>query len=549
MTLSLAMIVKNEVKTIERTISTVRDYVDEVVIGLDTRSNDGSAAIVNRLADIVFPINLSDELEIKKSVDSDPDWGFSKARNKVFAKCKPDNWRLVLDGHETLLHPEMLHSAIRLAKAKSCDGIEVIILFEPGDDGVPKTIFKSGRLMAPSIKYANPNHNVPQVTRYHNEHSIEIEHRKKDQDIASKLERDKQRSHSNIDGLRNKLKIDPTNARTWFYLGNTYKENGKHIEAIEAYKKGLEFDKWFEQRWHARYNAGVSYNCLGENDKAREQFVLALEENPTMAEAYYQLGCTAYYQRRYREAEVWFKKCIDIPIPNCKLFIDARIYWVSRYDMLAMTYQHLNQYGRAVEYGLKALERVQNARIEKNLQSWRSNLNKYNGEYYDNIWLKNESPSSADIDRMKAMAAAVGNPNLVLDVGSGPGYMIDILPKSVNRYTGIDISVIARDRVRKKGGDAVSDLNELNGSKYDACILGEILEHIEDDKKVINDLGDHLKPGSVVVASVPQYCAIGDASHARDYTESEFIDLMSKLGPTEKLDPVTPWVLSKTVVE
>jgi len=306
------MIVWNEALTLERTVASVREHVEEVVIGVDAASDDGSEKIARRLADRMLSTNLNEELAKKASVDDDPDWGFSKARNAVFDACKGDNWRLILDGHETIQNPEEMAAAIEEAKANGCDAVEIWMHFEPRADGIPQMMFKTTRLMAPSVRYKNPQHNVAAAKKLHKAHNVIVEHRKSDQAPKDKLARDAQRSDATIEGFRQKVRVDSDDARSWFYLATAYKENARYEEGVKAYQECLKYSKWNEERWHARINMGTCYSHLGDSMNAREQFSLALEEFPALAEAYYYLGDLAYKQKKYREAEVWLRRCVEL---------------------------------------------------------------------------------------------------------------------------------------------------------------------------------------------------------------------------------------------
>ena len=376
--LSVAMVVKNEIKTLEQTVEAVRSYVDYVAIGVDKASSDGTRQLAEKLADKVITIRLSEELAkkgpVRKSKNGNNDWGFSKARNRVMSVCPKGSWRLTLDGHETVHSPEKMQDLVAEAEAAGCDGVEVPICFEPDADGIPRLSYRQARLLGPAVQYNGPIHNVPVVSKMHVSDGISVEHRKQDQDVKSKVERDVQRADSNINGLRKKVEERPGDSRAWFYLAIAYKESARWLEAIEAYKKYLEISTWKEERWHARVNMGTCYSYLGDRINAREQFVLALEEFPAMAEAYYYLGDLAYKQQRYREAQVWLEKCISMEIPRCKLFVNPRTYQVDRYDLLSMVYNHLGQYDKSIEQAEKALKSTSNPRIKNNVKIWKNHI-------------------------------------------------------------------------------------------------------------------------------------------------------------------------------
>lgn len=376
MWISLAMVVKNEAKTIERTIESVRSIVDEVVIGVDSKSDDGTKEIVERLGCKVIETRLSDELDAKASVDDGSDWGFSKARNAVLDACCLDAWRIILDGHETLKDPKWMREAIEKASASGCDGVDVTIGFEPGSDGIPQTMFESTRAIAPSVRYNGPQHNVAVVSRHHKARDVVVEHRKADQNLVDKLNRDKQRSASNIGGFESKVEADPTNARALFYLGMAYKENARWEESYEAFRRCLDHSKWNEERWHARMGAATCLRQLGRLDEACYQISGALEEYPLMAEAYYSLADIAYYRNHFVEAEVWLKRCIEMKMPDCRLFLNPHTYLVDRYDLMSMVCHHKKQFADAIKYGELALKGYggKNARIEKNISQWKQML-------------------------------------------------------------------------------------------------------------------------------------------------------------------------------
>jgi len=548
MTLSLAMIIKDEVQTIERTIMSVKEYVDEIVVGLDKESTDGTIDVLKKLGITPIHLDLSAELKTKGPIQGSGEWGFSKARNKVLDACSFANFRLILDGHEIVHHPENLIRIIEEAKISNCDGVEVPIHFEKDDNGIPRLIYNQGRILGPHVRYKNSMHNVPVIKQMMFSKDIVVEHCKKDQAGTSKIARDVQRSDSTIEGFEQKVKENPKDARSWFYLGAAYKENRKYHDSIRAYRKCLKHSVWNEERWHALVNTGTCFSCLGKQDKAREQFVLALGAFPPMAEAYYYLADLAYKQKQYREAQVWLDKCVELDMPSAKLCVNPKIYIVDRYDLLSMVYNHLGQFGRAIEWAKKALEAGPNLRIEKNIHIWQVHIKNHGDLYYDKIWSKKVTQSQPEITRMMRMASVLKGVTKVLDVGCGPGDIISYLSESTE-YVGVDISEVARESVIYYGGRAVESLDDLGNQMFDGCILGEFLEHLEDDVGILKEIEKHLNPGAIIIASVPRYGVMRDPAHTRDYTAKEFKQLMSTIGEAEMLDPVAHWALCKTIVK
>ncbi len=85
-TLSLAMIVKDEARTLERILDSARTFCDELVV-VDTGSTDDTVGIAQRCGARVFHFAWVDD--------------FSAARNFAFAQCTQD-WIIWLDADDTL---------------------------------------------------------------------------------------------------------------------------------------------------------------------------------------------------------------------------------------------------------------------------------------------------------------------------------------------------------------------------------------------------------------------------------------------------------------
>ena len=98
--ISLCMIVKNEIASLEQTIDSVSSLVDEVAI-LDTGSTDGTWELVQTLAHRHKQIAWPDH--------------FGEARNQALALATGD-WILILDGDEVLADG---HETIRSASKRS----------------------------------------------------------------------------------------------------------------------------------------------------------------------------------------------------------------------------------------------------------------------------------------------------------------------------------------------------------------------------------------------------------------------------------------------
>jgi SAM-dependent methyltransferase len=105
--------------------------------------------------------------------------------------------------------------------------------------------------------------------------------------------------------------------------------------------------------------------------------------------------------------------------------------------------------------------------------------------------------------------AAGGRPGRVLDVGCGRGYLLDAFRRRGWTVEGTEISAPSSAHAREALGITVhlSQLEELclpTGS-YDAVTLWHVLEHVPDPASVLAEVHRLLRPGGVLLVSVPNF--------------------------------------------
>ena len=129
----------------------------------------------------------------------------------------------------------------------------------------------------------------------------------------------------------------------------------------------------------------------------------------------------------------------------------------------------------------------------------------------------------------------------VLDGGAGQGTMSSRLEKLGFEVTSTDVSVAAVEFLRENLSGAVleADLGELPfaDATFDAAVLGEVLEHVDDDRGALTELARVLRPGGVLAVSVPANPALYGpsdewAGHVRRYTRPALIEACTSAGLT-----------------
>lgn len=84
------------------------------------------------------------------------------------------------------------------------------------------------------------------------------------------------------------IESDPDNAQALYFKGCACSETGQFVEAIEAYEKCVEHAG--ERASLPLFNMGVAFQELGEAGKAIESFQKAIAHDPTMADAWINIG-------------------------------------------------------------------------------------------------------------------------------------------------------------------------------------------------------------------------------------------------------------------
>lgn len=143
----------------------------------------------------------------------------------------------------------------------------------------------------------------------------------------------------------------------------------------------------------------------------------------------------------------------------------------------------------------------------------------------------------------------------VLEGGVSSGYFAELLVRAGRRVDGIELDPVAAERARRVcervwiGDLQQIDVDQLDGP-YDVLLFGDTLEHVPDPVTVLRALVTKLRPGGVLVVSIPNVAnwavrlgllagrfrytdrGILDRTHLRFYTQRTLVEMLEHAGFT-----------------
>jgi tetratricopeptide (TPR) repeat protein len=173
------------------------------------------------------------------------------------------------------------------------------------------------------------------------------------------------------------LAKNPGNARSQFYLAQSYRDAGHREKAYAEYKKRVKMTGWVEETYVAELEAARLAIVL---DKPEEivvtDYLEAFNMRPTRAEPMHDLARYFRLKKEYGKAYVFARTGVEIERPDDQLYVAQHVYDWRMLDELGVTAYWVGDYISAREAGETILRRVEGgmsvppdelARIRENL--------------------------------------------------------------------------------------------------------------------------------------------------------------------------------------
>jgi glycosyltransferase involved in cell wall biosynthesis len=328
-TVCLNMIVRNEAAIIERCLNSVVNFIDHWVI-VDTGSTDGTQELIRRCLR-----NVPGELIERPWID----FAHNRTEALEFALGKSD-YVFVIDADDVLIRddefelPQLTHDAYYLKIRSGPITFWRIQLFrnEPGwryegsvhEFLIRTEIYTYERLQGLSINSLTDGARAAQPRVYQND----------------------------VEQLLHAHQETPDDARTIFYLAQSYGAAEEWESALEYYERYTEVGTWPEEIWVAKFQiAEIKQRLQRDWTEVLAAYLDAYQYRPTRAEPLYKIAVYYRWQSAFHLAHLFLQQAAAIPYPEEDyLFLEERLYRYVIKMALATCCYHVGQYETGMRY-------------------------------------------------------------------------------------------------------------------------------------------------------------------------------------------------------
>lgn len=354
--LTLTMIVKDEVKTLARTLASVKPILDRWVI-LDTGSTDGTQDLIRREME-----GVPGELHEEPFVD------FSTSRNRALDLAgEATEFVMWLDADDVLVDAKALCAFLEREKGlRGSDReayyvrVEVGVRFDSPRVARARAGWRFRGVVHEVLIHPDrppPAHRVPGALIRHDPG-------------AAAAERSRARWERDVKLLGDAVALDSNDTRATFYLAQTLLWLGRHEEAEGMFRRRIALGGWAEEVYESKMAlARIAAAQERPWAEVQERYLDAHASAPHRAEPLHAVALHYDALGQHALTFLFARRGYEIPLPvNDKLFVDESVYAWKMADLVATAAFWIG----AFEIGEEAARRaVKNhpgdPRLEKNL--------------------------------------------------------------------------------------------------------------------------------------------------------------------------------------
>ncbi len=361
--LSLVMIVKNEARGIEKTLASMRPFIDRWTI-LDTGSTDGTQALITKTLE-----GVPGDLVSGAFVD------FATTRNEVLdLEGDKSVFSLMLSGDETLVGGAQLRLACEAWRCYPC--APQFGAYNVRMDFLDGNVFDYPRLARTGAgwRYLGAVHEAlchpdvpPTKVRVS---GVRIVHDRRGCDPAAM----KAEWERHLVLLKERVRSCPTDARAVFYLAQTHECLGHGGMAVSGYLERAAMGGWHEEVFESLLRAARILTTPAAVGAALPMYLRAARHSPHRAEPFAALAAWHLKRDEFEQAFFWAGCGIDLPYPEKDtLFVDAAVYAWKIHDTYATAAWYLGEYERGERAAERALSgKPDDERLQRNMEFFRA---------------------------------------------------------------------------------------------------------------------------------------------------------------------------------
>lgn len=564
-TISACIIAYNSEGKIKDLLESLKDQVDEIIVGIDSKTTDKTEEVALSFGAITFPFELNDN--------------FAAARQQTFDKATAE-WLLWIDTDDTLKSDV----PIRQIADEAAPDVSMIwfpYVYHRDEYGNVTTIFDRERLIRRSAKpvwegmlHETCHGTNPQMTGQFREQRAWVEQPNRTED--GKSERNLRILYKMIE--------DPSDHRARLYLAHQFFAATDWPEACKWYENFISLSSpgdVIEEKWQAMIYLTKARRSMGDIEGSIRSANQALLMCPAYADSYYELAHSYAIKGDYQRAIHWHEEGLTRKQPDRVMIQNPLDYTFNPFVNAHQAYYKLGHIEKAKEAVAKAVAirpedinlvnplvhyqwvaertdavhsaiRISDHLLETNeplkaravlqnlpvgVESQEINEARERVEArlahlkdeveYENFYFMEEEPGKADermdlkfprvdwvVDRLRAMGA-----KKVLEVGIGDGLPAFRYQRAGFQVVGIDVDarrVQSANQAAVRMGLLKSSYKEEHRAEtpdftpdspiqfrygtaedipqvvkdlgpFDAVVLAEILEHVADPVKILDE--------------------------------------------------------------
>ena len=333
-TLSLCMIVKDEERTLERCLNSVKSFINEIII-VDTGSKDKTKEIAKGFNAKIYDFKWIND--------------FAAARNFAFSKATKD-YIMWLDADDIILDKDKEKiKELKMNMDKSIDMVMMKYNTSFDSDGNVTFSYYRERIFKRSKKFRwiGEIHEVIPLEGNIIYSDAAISHKKlKNNDPKRNL-----RIFENM--IANGKELDP---RQQFYYARELYYNKRYEDAINTFNNFLDSGKgWVENCINACQDLSYCYYAISESKKALNACFRSFEFDEPRAEICCDIGKYFLDREQYNQAIFWYELALTRKINETSGgFILLDCYNFTPYIQLCLCYFRIGDIKKSKEYNEKA---------------------------------------------------------------------------------------------------------------------------------------------------------------------------------------------------